>query len=136
LKLSHHSIYIGGATSKGGDEDPKIFYALGVNIARQVGGDLKGVLSAAELESLMEGFQDSIRNKIADERSLLLEFGPKINEILQARSGQAIEGEKTRGADFLASYLLKNPKAVKTSSGLVYHETLAGLGKQVCLCLI
>ncbi len=35
------------------DDEGKAFYALGVNIARQVGGELKGVLSPEEIDHMV-----------------------------------------------------------------------------------
>lgn len=122
--------FTGGATSSG-SEDMKVFYALGVNVARQVGADLKPVLSEAEIAEMIKGFTDSMNGKAGDERQLLTKYGPKLNDVLTARAGKAVEMEKSKGAAFAAKYLLNNAKAVKTASGLIYHETVAGIGKQV-----
>lgn len=115
------------------NEEMKAFYALGVNIARQVGGELKGLLSTEELEAMMRGFGDSMESKVENEKAVLMQYGPKLNEILSARAGQAVEAEKQRGEAFITKYLLSNPKAIKTPSGLVFHEILMGLGKQATL---
>lgn len=116
---------------KGGEsDDVKAFYALGVNIARQVGGELKGILSAEETEQMLAGFGDSMKAKIDDERTLLATYGPQLNEILNARATKVIKAEKDKGASFLTKYLLSNSRAVQTSSGMIYHETFAGVGPQ------
>lgn len=117
----------GGATDA---DESKPFYALGVNIARQVGGELKGILTPAELDSMIKGFSDSILDKAGDERALLQTYGPKLNELLTSRQGRLLEAEKKKGADFITSYLLKNPRAIKTASGLIFNELIAGIGKQ------
>lgn len=118
----------GGATPT--PEESKAFYALGVNVARQVGGELKGLLSPEELDAMLKGFSDSMLGKAGDERALLTEQGPKLNELLTARAGRVVDDEKKRGADFVTSFLLRNPRAIKTPSGLVFNEILMGIGKQ------
>lgn len=104
---------------------------MGVNIARQVGSDLKGLLSAEELNHLIQGFGDSLTNKAGDETAILTTHGPRLNEILSSRSKKFVNEEKKRGEDFVASFLLRNPRAIKTPSGLVYQEIIAGIGAQV-----
>jgi FKBP-type peptidyl-prolyl cis-trans isomerase FkpA len=109
------------------------FYALGVNVAAQVGGELKGILSKAEIEAMLSGFSDSMLGKVEDERSILVAHGPKLNEILQGRAMDAVKAEKKKGEEFLVKYLLSNPRAVKTPSGMIYNEILAGTGAQATL---
>lgn len=123
---------IGGANIPE-SEEAKTFYALGVNIARQVGGEIKGLVNANEMDALLQGFQDSMKNKIEDERTLLMTYGPKINEVLNGRAGQVIGTEKQKGAEFVAQYLAENPKAMKLPSGLVFHELVPGIGAQATL---
>jgi len=108
--------------------EDKPFYALGVNIALQVGSEIKGILSKEELQSMLSGFNDSILDKVENERSLLQEVGPELNKILTSRTTGAVDIEKQNGKDFIASYIEKNPTSQTTSSGLVYHETVAGSG--------
>lgn len=103
----------GGSTG----EDDKAFYALGINIARQVGGDLKGLLSKDEIASVLSGFSDSLLDKAGDEVKLLQEYGPKLNEILAVRAASVVQVEKQKGDDFRTKYLLSNPRAIQTSSG-------------------
>jgi len=91
----------------------------------------QGLLSPDEIEIVVQGFSDSILNKIADERSLLSQYGPSLNELLSSRSGLAGDSEKKSGQQFIDEYLLSNPKAVRTESGLVVNELVAGIGKQV-----
>jgi len=123
---------------KGGSSIPdtnegKVVYTLGVNIAKQVGSELKGLLSPDEIEIVVQGFSDSILNKIADEKALLTQYGPSLNELLSSRSGLAGDNEKKSGQQFIDEYLLSNPKAVRTESGLVVNEMIAGIGKQATI---
>ena len=117
-----------GEGSMPDSEEMRLFYALGVNVARQVGGELKGMLSQEESKAMLAGFSDSMLGKVADERNVLQTYGPKLNEVLVARSNAAVEGNKKAGADFLENYLRSNPSAVRTESGLVFHEKQAGSG--------
>lgn len=111
-------------------EEGKVMYTLGVNVARQVGGELKGILTPEEMKLMVQGFSDSMAGSVDDEKSLLMKYGPLLNEQLQSRAAKAVDGEKEKGTEYITKYLLNNPTAVKTDSGLVYHETLAGIGAQ------
>lgn len=108
----------------------KPFYALGVNIAQQVGGELKTILSKEEVEVMLAGFADAMTDKVVDDRALLMTYGQKLNEILEKRSITELDNEKKKGESFLVKYLLSNVNAIKTPSGMLYHETLAGTGPQ------
>jgi FKBP-type peptidyl-prolyl cis-trans isomerase len=81
---------------------------------------------------MLGGFSDSMKSTIsADEEVAVLQtHGPSLNELLGKRATQAVDGEKERGKDYIASYLLKNPRAQQTASGLIYTETIAGVGAQ------
>jgi FKBP-type peptidyl-prolyl cis-trans isomerase FkpA len=108
----------------------KPFYALGVNIAQQVGSELKTILSKEEVEVMLAGFSDAMTDKVVDDRELLMTYGKKLNEILESRSMADLENEKKKGDDFLVKYLLSNVRAVKTPSGMLYNEMFAGIGEQ------
>ena len=108
----------------------KPFYALGVNIAQQVGSELKTLLSPSEIDVMLEGFADSMTNKVVDDSQLLLKYGQKLNDILEGRSKKDLANEKEKGADFQVKYLLSNIRAVKTPSGLIVNEIFAGVGEQ------
>jgi FKBP-type peptidyl-prolyl cis-trans isomerase len=69
-----------------------------------------------------------MQNKVDHEMELLQQSGAKLNEILSGRAMKAVEAEKDKGKDFVSSFLLSHPKAVQTSSGLVYDEIIAGVG--------
>jgi FKBP-type peptidyl-prolyl cis-trans isomerase FkpA len=109
-------------------EEMKAFYALGLNVARQVGGELKGILSKEELTVMIQGFTDSMNDVVPNEMEMLTTYGPNLNEILTGRANARVDTEKKNGEDHIASYMMNNLKAIKTASGLVYHETLAGTG--------
>ncbi|RYH13884.1 FKBP-type peptidyl-prolyl cis-trans isomerase [archaeon] len=100
-----------------------------MNVARQV-GDLKALLTPDEIARVADGFKDSMLNKAGDERELLTTYGPKLNEVLGGRSSQILDGEKKKGSEFASKFLLSHPRAVKTPSGLIYNEIIAGIGKQ------
>eukprot|EP01041_Mallomonas_annulata_P001082 gene1081-2112_t len=114
-------------------DEMKPYYALGLNIARQVGGEIKGLLTKDELKAMIDGFGDSLQDQVADEVGVLSKYGPQLNEILGSRAAKAINAEKEKGAKFLTTYLLSNPKAVQTKSGLIFNEIIAGIGAQATL---
>ena len=124
-----YAICVGGNVPT--DSNDQAFYTLGINVAMQVGTDLKNILSADEIALVARGFSDSMNGQVADEMTLLRANGPKINEILQSRVSNQLNDEKKKGEDFATKYLLSNPRATKTPSGLIYHEVIAGIGKQV-----
>jgi hypothetical protein len=111
-------------------EEKMPFYALGVNLAIQAGGDgFKELLEENELEIALEAFCTSMRNRSQyDMLSILTTYGPELNTILQDRSGRITDRIKNDGQFFVDSYLSSYPEAIKTESGLVYHETRAGTG--------
>lgn len=112
------------------DDTMKPFYALGVSIAKQVGGELKTILSKEEVSVVLDGFSASMKDEVDNDMEILQAYGPKLNELLQARASDLVGNEKKAGEDFRMKYLLENPTATRTESGLIYHETLAGTGKQ------
>jgi FKBP-type peptidyl-prolyl cis-trans isomerase FkpA len=113
-------------------ETEKVFYALGINVARQVGPELKSVLSPEEIRLVSIGFSDAMNNQVVgDEMGVLQKYGPQLNDMIQERASKALKSEKQTGEAFASSYLLKNPKAIRTASGLIYNPILNGTGKQV-----
>jgi FKBP-type peptidyl-prolyl cis-trans isomerase FkpA len=91
---------------------------------------LKNYLSKEELDVMLDGFQDSMLEKVPDDRELLMTYGSKLNEILGERASNGVSSEKKKGEDFLVKYLLTNTRAVKTASGMIFNEMLAGTGAQ------
>lgn len=114
-------------------EELRAFYALGINVGRQVGSELKPLLKKEELEVMINGFTDSLRDNVDDEKNILIKYGAQLNEILSSRGNLVVDAEKSKGEEFSAKYLVANPTAVKTSSGLIYLETEAGTGEQPTL---
>jgi len=58
----------GGANNMPSNEELKPFYALGINIANQIGGELKVSLTKEELQIVVDGFTDSMRDAVEDDR--------------------------------------------------------------------
>ena len=125
------STFIGGGVPD--SEEMKPFYALGVNIAQQVGAELKMILSKEEVDVMLAGFADSMTDNVVDDRELLMTYGKKLNDILEDRAKAGVTDEKKKGDDFLVKYLLGNLRAVKTPSGMLYDEVFAGIGEQATL---
>lgn len=85
------------------------------------------------MDVFLQGLGEGIRGEVAGENELFQKYGPEIERILSARASATVNDEKQRGVDFVNKYLLSNPKAVKTPSGLIYHEIIAGTGEKVTL---
>lgn len=115
------------------DDEKMPFYALGVNLAKQVGGQtgFKSLLEDEELELVLKGFGEEITgSSTSDAETVLMTFGPALNKILQERSAGIMERVKKEGEDFIAGFLDCNDEAIKTESGLVYYSMKEGEGKQ------
>lgn len=115
------------------DDDKMPFYALGTNLAMQVGGqgNLKTLLDEDELELAIEGFCDSLRGTaVQDARTILGTYGPALNQLLQERSSKIVDRVKAEGEEFIANFLDCNEEAIKTDSGMVYCPMKEGDGKQ------
>jgi FKBP-type peptidyl-prolyl cis-trans isomerase len=96
----------------------------------RTGAQVKNLLVQHEKEALLAGFEDYMQNKLElkDIDVLMETHGVKLNEIISGRSKAVGTDAMRKGAEFLEEYLAKNPGAVKTSSGMVYHETATGTG--------
>eukprot|EP00816_Leptocylindrus_hargravesii_P011531 CAMPEP_0196808796 /NCGR_PEP_ID=MMETSP1362-20130617/8789_1 /TAXON_ID=163516 /ORGANISM="Leptocylindrus danicus, Strain CCMP1856" /LENGTH=210 /DNA_ID=CAMNT_0042183267 /DNA_START=173 /DNA_END=805 /DNA_ORIENTATION=+ len=113
------------------DED-MVFYALGVNLAKQLGdGQLKTLLEDSEMSLVVEGFSDTMKGEgTVDGQMVLMKYGMQLNQVLTSRS-EGISGKiKAEGEEFIANFLDCNEDAVKTDSGLVYLSMTEGDGKQ------
>lgn len=109
------------------------FYALGTNLAMQVGGqgNLKTLLDDGEMDIVLEAFCDTLKGTATVEaRDVLGEYGPELNKLLQERTSQIVDRVKADGAGFVTNFLECNEEAVQTDSGLVYYEMVAGQGAQ------
>ena len=113
-------------------DDAKMpFYALGTNLAVQVGGqgNFKSLLDEKEIELVLEGFGDVLRGSgTQDPRVVLQTYGPQLNQILQDRTGKLVDRVKQDGEDFIKNFMDCTPEAVQKESGLVYYEMKAGEG--------
>jgi len=115
-------------------EDEKMpFYALGVNLARQVGGQtgFKSLLKDDELELALQGFGETLRGTATQDAQVVLEtYGSELNKIIQERSANIVDTVKEEGKEFIENFLDCNEEAVKTDSGLVYYSMKEGTGAQ------
>lgn len=108
-------------TAPGTDEE-KIFYALGLSVARSLESFQ---LTPAELEFVVAGLRDQIGAKPAQVD--LEEFGPRIRTLAEARTAAAAAEEKVAGQEFRAREAAA-PGAVKAESGLVKRVLQEGSG--------
>lgn len=102
-------------------DDQKAVYALGLSIHRSLS---QFDLSPAEIEIVKRALSDAASGKPAVD---LDEWGPKIQPLAQARASRVAQREKSTSAAYLVKAAAE-PGAVKTESGLIYHELRAGTG--------
>jgi FKBP-type peptidyl-prolyl cis-trans isomerase len=117
-------------------DDKMPFYALGTNLALQVGGqgNFKTLLEDDELDIVLEGFCDNLKGTATqDARAILTTYGQSLNRILQERTNNIVDRVKKDGQDFVTNFLDCTEEAVQTSSGLVYYEMISGTGVQPTL---
>jgi FKBP-type peptidyl-prolyl cis-trans isomerase FkpA len=103
-------------------DDQKTLYAIGVAISQNLA---PFALSDAELEIVKSGISDG-----AAKRPLKVDmqtYGPRIQQLAQARSAVAAEKEKTAGAAFLTKAAAE-PGAKKTESGAIVKTIKEGSG--------
>jgi len=115
------------------DDDKMPFYALGTNLAMQVGGqgNFKTLLEEDELDVVLEAFCENLKGTATqDARAVLTKYGQQLNGILQERTNSIVDRVKKDGDEFIANFLDCNEEAVKTDSGLVYYPMTEGDGKQ------
>lgn len=117
-------------------DDKMPFYALGTNLALQVGGqgNLKTLLDDDELEIAIEAFGDCLRGSaVEDPRMILSTYGQDLNKILQQRTSQIMDRVKKDGENYIKNFLERNKEAVQTKSGLVYCPMKEGQGAKPSL---
>ncbi|WP_455379434.1 FKBP-type peptidyl-prolyl cis-trans isomerase [Petrachloros mirabilis] len=113
------------ATAEAADpstDDQKTFYALGLIISQSLGGFS---LNEAELDFVKAGLSDGVLKKTP--KVDLQSFGPKVNQIQQARVSAQAEGEKKTGAAYLTKAAAESG-AKKTASGMVITTLKEGKG--------
>ena len=80
-------------------EDMMPFYCLGVSVATQVGGELKGLLEKKEIDAVLAGFHATMLDELTEhDKSLMQIYGPKISALLQDRAKNAVGNEKKKGS--------------------------------------
>ena len=105
-------------------DDQKTLYALGVAMSQSLA---PFGLTEAELEFVRNGLADGVLGKTP--KVEMQTYGPKIQQLAQARAGAVAEKEKKAGAGVLAKAAAE-PGAKKTASGAIVKEIKAGTGAQ------
>lgn len=103
-------------------DDQKTLYALGLAISQSLGGF---ALTESELEFVKSGIADGVLKRPA--KADLQTFGPKIQQLQQARAAVVAETEKKTGAAYLTKAAAEKG-AVKTESGIVIQTIKPGTG--------
>ncbi len=103
-------------------DDQKTMYALGLAISQSLGAF---TLTEAELEMVKTGISDGVLKR--PQKVDLQTFGPKIQQLQQARAATVAEQEKKAGAAYLAK-AASEKGATKTESGIVITPIKPGSG--------
>lgn len=102
-------------------DEQKTVYSLGLSVYNSLG---EFDLSPTELKLVIQAINDAAAKKPAVD---LNTYGPKIQDLGQARAARVAGREKVRSTEFLTKAAAE-PGAVKTESGLIYRELRAGTG--------
>jgi len=103
-------------------DEQKTLYAIGLTISQSIG---TFSLSEAELELVKAGITDGVFKRPS--KVDLQTFGPKIQQLQQARASVIAEPEKKAGTAFLAK-VAAEPGAKKTESGAILMTIKEGTG--------
>jgi FKBP-type peptidyl-prolyl cis-trans isomerase FkpA/FKBP-type peptidyl-prolyl cis-trans isomerase FklB len=103
-------------------DEQKTLYALGLAISQSLGSFS---LSESELDLVKSGIADGVLKKAP--KVDLQTFGPKIQQLQQARASVVAEAEKKAGAAFLAKAATESG-AKKTESGAILTTIKEGNG--------
>ena len=104
------------------NDDQKTLYTLGVAISQS----LKDFgLSEADLELVKSGLTDGVLKRPL--KADMQTYGPKLQQLAQARSAAAAEGEKKAGAAIIAKAAAESG-AKKTESGAIVTPIKEGSG--------
>lgn len=109
------------AATKPMTDQEKIVYSLGLTVYRSLA---QFDLSPAELKLVQQALNDAAAKKPAVDIEV---WGPKIEGLAHERAAAVSEKEKAASVAYLAKAAAQ-PGAVKTDSGLIYHEDRAGTG--------
>ncbi len=104
------------------NDDQKTLYALGLAISQSLGGF---TLSESELDLVKSGLTDGVLKR--PHKIDLQAFGPKIQQLQQARAAAVAEGEKKAGTAFLTKAAAESG-AKKTESGVIIITIKEGKG--------
>ena len=104
------------------NDDQKTLYALGLAISQSLG---TFSLSDAELDMVKNGLTDGVLKR--PPKADLQTFGPKIQQLQQARLALVADGEKKAGAAFLTK-AASDKGSTKTESGIVITTIKPGTG--------
>ncbi len=104
------------------NDDQKTMYALGLAISQSLGAFS---LSESELEMVKSGLTDGVLKR--PQKVDLQAFGPKIQQLQQARAAAVAEQEKKSGTAFLTK-AASEKGATKTESGIVITPMKPGTG--------
>jgi FKBP-type peptidyl-prolyl cis-trans isomerase FkpA len=102
-------------------DDDKVIYSLGLSIYKSLG---QFDLSPAEMELVKQAISDAVANKPAVD---IEKYGPMIQTLASARASRVAGREKEASAAFI-SKAAAAPGAVKTDSGMIYHDMTVGTG--------
>lgn len=103
-------------------EEQKTFYAMGLAVSQSI---WTFSLNESELEIVKSGISDGVLKKTP--KVDLQTFGPKIEQLQQARASVIAEAEKKAGAAFLAK-VSAGPGSKKTESGALLTTIKEGKG--------
>ena len=104
------------------NDEQKTFYAIGLAVSRSLAGFN---LTEAELEVVKAGLLDGVLRR--EPKVDLQIYGPKIQELQNARTSAAAAGEKKSGQAFLEKAAAEKG-ATKTASGLIFTPMKPGNG--------
>jgi len=110
------------AASDPANDDQKTLYALGLALSQSIG---TFSLTEAELDMVKNGMTDGVLKR--SPKVDLQTFGPKIQQLQQARLALVAEGEKKSGAAFTAKAATEKG-SIKTESGIVITPIKPGTG--------
>ncbi len=107
-------------------EEDKTFYALGIAVSEGL-GPFKGQLTEVELKLVLKGLADGAMGRTPVVKRE--DYMTKLGELAQKRGEAGAAAEKAKGQAYLDNAAGESG-AVRTTSGMVYKELVAGTGAQ------